>query len=185
VTTKATYKVMLDKMGGTQVTEYIGLPGEVFWNPEVGSLRLSDGVTVGGLVIPITGAALGVRQTTAPVTASSVADGVRAEIDITGHKSYNLYSITADKACWVRLYDSAASRTADASRTQGTDPAPNAGVVAEAIFTGNGGTINFTPGVIGYNFQDPVTSNVAVAVVNNHGSTQNIDISLTILQLEG
>jgi len=185
VTTKATYKVMLDKMGGTEVTEYIGLPGEVFWNPEVGQLQISDGETAGGSVISISGAALGVRQTTAPVTASSVPDGVREEIDITGHKSYNLYSITADKACWVRLYDSAASRTADAARTQGTDPAPNAGVVAEAIFTGNGGTVNFTPGVIGYNFEDPVTSNVAVAVVNNHGSTQNIDISLTILQLEG
>ena len=66
-----------------------------------------------------------------------------------------------------------------------SDPAPNAGVVAEAIFTGNGGTVNFTPGVIGYNFENPVTSNVAVAVVNNHGSTQNIDISLTVLQLEG
>ena len=185
MTTKSTYKIMLDKMGGTDVTQYKGLPGEIFWDPTVGQLKLSDGTTPGGAVISISGAALGVRQTTSAVTATSVADGVRAEIDITAHKSYNLYSITADKACWVRLYDSAASRTADAARTQGTDPAPNAGVVAEAIFTGNGGTVNFTPGVIGYNFEDPVTSNVAVAVVNNHGSTQNIDISLTVLQLEG
>lgn len=180
-----TYKIFADKMGGTQVTDYIGTHGEIFWDPAAGQLKLSDGVTAGGSVISITGAALGVRQTTSPVTATSVADGVRAEVDITAHKSYNLYSITANKACWVRLYDSAASRTADAARTQGTDPAPNAGVVAEAIFTGNGGTVNFTPGVIGYNFENPVTSNVAVAVVNNHGSTQNIDISLTVLQLEG
>lgn len=171
-------------MGGTDPSTYIGREGEIFWNPTDGSLRLSDGTTPGGNAIAGGGVGLVSRNNTATVTASSVADGVRAEIDITGHKSYNLYSITADRACWVRLYNSDASRTADANRAQGTDPSPNAGVIAEAVFTGNGGTINFTPGVIGYNNESTPTTVVPVAVVNNHGSTQNIGVSLTVLRTE-
>jgi len=180
----STYRAFLSKMGGTDPSTYIGREGEIFWNPTDGSLRLSDGTTQGGNAIAGGGVGLVSRNTTATVTASSVADTNRSEIDITGHKGYNLYSITADRACWVRLYDSAASRTADASRAQGTDPSPNAGVIAEAVFTGNGGTVNFTPGVVGYNNESTPTTTVPVAVVNNHGSTQNIGVSLTVLRTE-
>lgn len=180
----STYRAFLSKMGGTDPSTYIGREGEIFWNPTDGSLRLSDGTTPGGNAIAGGGVGLVSRNSTATVTASSVADAARSEIDITGHKGYNLYSITADRACWVRLYDSDASRTADASRAQGTDPSPNAGVIAEAVFTGNGGTVNFTPGVVGYNNESTPTTTVPVAVVNNHGSTQNIGVSLTVLRTE-
>lgn len=180
-----TFKIFTEKMGGTNPSTHKGKDGEIIWNPDDGQLRLCDGNTPGGTAISGSGGGgLASRNTTATVTASSVADAARSEIDVTGHKGYNLYSITADKACWVRLYDSAASRTADASRAQGTDPSPNAGVIAEAVFTGNGGTVNFTPGVVGYNNESTPTTTVPVAVVNNHGSTQNIGVSLTVLRTE-
>ena len=46
-----TFKTFVDKMGGTQATNYIGNPGELFYDPETTSLRISDGVTPGGSLI--------------------------------------------------------------------------------------------------------------------------------------
>ena len=129
---------------------------------------------------------LATRSDTTTVTSSSIADAATdSGVNITGFKSYALYSITANKACWIRIYDSAASRTADiaANRTQGVDPAPNAGVIAEAVFT-QSGTVKFTPGVFGFNDESTPTTNIPVAVTNNSGSTTTIDISLKIIQLE-
>lgn len=44
----STYKVFVDKMGGTSAADYIGSTGELFYNPADGALRVSDGVTAGG-----------------------------------------------------------------------------------------------------------------------------------------
>lgn len=41
-------KVFVDKMGGRKSAQYIGVKGELFYDPEIGDLRVSDGVTVGG-----------------------------------------------------------------------------------------------------------------------------------------
>jgi len=43
-----TYKVLVQKLGGTQVTNFIGQPGDLFYDPGAGSIRLSDGATPGG-----------------------------------------------------------------------------------------------------------------------------------------
>ena len=47
----STNKIFVDKMGGRPSTEYIGQPGEIFYDPAVGDLRLSDGLTVGGTAL--------------------------------------------------------------------------------------------------------------------------------------
>lgn len=46
-----TFKFFHDKLGGTAVTNYIGTEGEIFYNAEVGDLRISDGVTPGGILL--------------------------------------------------------------------------------------------------------------------------------------
>ena len=46
-----TFKFFHDKLGGTAVTNYIGTAGEIFYNAEVGDLRISDGVTAGGIIL--------------------------------------------------------------------------------------------------------------------------------------
>ena len=130
---------------------------------------------------------LATRNDTTTETSSSLADAATdSSVDITGFKSYGLYSVTANNACWIRIYDSNASRTADinAGRTQGVDPAPNAGVIAEAVFT-QSGTVKFTPGVFGFNDESTPTTNIPVAVTNNSGGTTTIDITLRLIQLEG
>lgn len=44
-----TFKLFADKMGGTTVTNYIGTPGEIFYDQASGALRISNGTTIGGL----------------------------------------------------------------------------------------------------------------------------------------
>ena len=41
-------KIFVDKMGGHSADTFIGQPGEIFYDPETGSLKISDGVTPGG-----------------------------------------------------------------------------------------------------------------------------------------
>lgn len=50
-----TYKFFNDKMGGADVTQHIGVSGEVFYDPATGFLRLSDGVTAGGILLNMIG----------------------------------------------------------------------------------------------------------------------------------
>tara|TARA_B110000977_G_scaffold69625_1_gene94578 strand:- start:4849 stop:5697 length:849 start_codon:yes stop_codon:yes gene_type:complete len=122
------------------------------------------------------------RQSPSTTTAS-LANNASGNIDIVGFKSYALLSIITNKAAWVRIYTSTAARAADASRSQSTDPAPDAGVIAEVITTG-AQTVLVSPGVIGYNMESTPTTAVPCAVTNLSGSTGTVFVSLNILQLE-
>lgn len=46
-----TFKLFADKMGGNPAASYIGSSGELFYDPEIGALKISDGVTLGGIAI--------------------------------------------------------------------------------------------------------------------------------------
>jgi len=122
-------------------------------------------------------------RTTKTGTTTSLADGASGNLDITGFKSYGLMSIQTDKAAWVRIYTDDASRTADASRAETTDPTPDAGVVAEVITTG-ASTILVSPGVFGFNNEATPTTTIPCAVKNKSGSTATVQVTLKLLQLE-
>ena len=50
MSTNATFKMFADKMGGTRANNYIGTTGEIFYDIDgTTPLRLSDGVTPGGI----------------------------------------------------------------------------------------------------------------------------------------
>ena len=114
---------------------------------------------------------------------ASIADGVSTDIDITGFKGYGLYTITTSAAAWVTLYTDNSSRNADNSRSETTDPAPDAGVIAEVITTA-GERVKLSPGTIGYNLESTPTTNIPVKVRNKSGTTQSITVALEIIQLE-
>ena len=122
-------------------------------------------------------------RTTRNGTTSSLANNATGNLDITGFKSYALMAIQTDKAAWVRIYANGASRTADASRAQTSDPAPDAGVIAEVITTG-AQTVLISPGVFGFNFEGTPTTNIPCAVTNLSGSTGTVVVTLSVLQLE-
>lgn len=123
-----------------------------------------------------------VRGTVAGST-SSIANNGTSPINITGYKTYSLLKIQSTHAAWIRLYVSDAARTADATRAEGVDPAPGAGVLAEIVTTG-AQTILMSPGVFGWNNESPVTTNIPCAVTNKSGSTAIITVTLTLVQLE-
>lgn len=103
---------------------------------------------------------------------------------ITGYKTYILSKVTTTHPAWVRIYSSTASRTADASRTEGNDPLPGSGVIAEVITTSGSLTQLITPGVIGFNSETTVTSAVYLAVTNKGTTSTAISVTLSLLQLE-
>ena len=49
--TNTTYRILIEKLGGSEPTQFVGNEGELFYNPNIPSLSLSDGSTMGGLVI--------------------------------------------------------------------------------------------------------------------------------------
>ena len=122
-------------------------------------------------------------RTNAAGTTASIANDASADLSITGFKTYALMSITTDKAAWVRIYANGATRTADASRLETSDPAPDAGVIAEVITTG-AETVLVSPGVIGYNLESTPTTVIPCRVKNKSGSAGTVTVTLKILQLE-
>ena len=117
-------------------------------------------------------------------TTSSLAQNAIGNITITGHKSYLLMNVQLSAAGWFRLYTDSASRTADANRSVGEDPAAGSGVIAEVITTASSLTQKVTPFVPGGNMDNPVSTNMYVAIQNLSSTTQAITATLTILKLE-
>jgi hypothetical protein len=122
-------------------------------------------------------------RTTISDTTTSIADGADEDLDITGFKGYLLLKIQTDAAAWVRVYTDAASRTADAGRSELTDPDPGAGVVAEVITSG-AETILISPGAFGFNNEGTPTTNVPINVKNKSGGNAAITVTLTVIQVE-
>ena len=171
-----------------------GIGGTLFWKIPAGisgnySYRCQvHGAMTGTIVVEAAagggggGGSLPSRTSPSQAT-SSIADGASANIDITGFKGYALYTITTSAAAWVTLYTDGTSRTADSSRTENTDPLPDAGVIAEVITTG-AQTVKLSPGTIGYNLESTPTTNIPVTVRNKSGSAAAITVAVEILQLE-
>ncbi len=117
-------------------------------------------------------------------TTGSLAQNAIGNITITGHKSYLLMNVALSAAGWIRLYTDSASRTNDASRSVGEDPAPGSGVIAEVVTTASSLTQKISPFVPGGNMDGTPSTNIYVAIQNLSTSTQTITATLTILKLE-
>ena len=117
---------------------------------------------------------------TASVT-QSIASGAASNVSISTAKGFVLYSIETSHAAWVTLYTDTASRTADSGRLEITDPTPGSGVLSEVITTG-AVTQLITPGTICFNSSPTATT--YAKIVNKSGSTANVQVTLTYLQLE-
>ena len=129
------------------------------------------------------GGALQSRQTFNAAT-NSIADGASGNITITAYKTYSLLKIQTSAAAWVTLYTDQASRTADAGRSEATDPLPGSGVIAEVITTAAATQI-ITPGTIGWNNESTPVASVYAKVVNKSGGAAAITVTITVVQLEG
>ena len=119
-------------------------------------------------------------RTTASVTQSIANNGV-ANVSFTTAKAMALMKIETSHAAWVTLYSSTTARTNDASRLETTDPTPGSGVLTEVITPGNASQL-ITPATVCFNESGATTT--YAKIVNKSGSTANVQVTLTYLQLE-
>ena len=159
---------------------------------------ITGALTAGGLTYPTTngnpneiltsdgagnvtwGVAAGLQTRQAVTAAGTITGGASSNSSVNMAKTVALLSIQSNSPAWVVLYADSASRTADASRNRNTSPAPGSGVLAEVIFTA-AGTQLLTPGVIGFS---PSGGTTYYTKITNDGSTGNVAVDFTYLQLE-
>lgn len=141
----------------------------------VGNGSLLTGISTGGV-------SLGTR---ANVIANSgtIANAITANASFVAYPGYALYKVTTSVAAWVRVYSNVAARTADAARTQFNDPLPSAGVIAEVITSG-ANIVLISPAAVGFNDENPVSNVIPVAITNLSGSSADVGVTFTVVQLE-
>jgi hypothetical protein len=128
------------------------------------------------------GGGLDARGTVQKTTASLANNATENDTVALG-KSFLLLKVTADRACRVRLYTTAAYRTADASRPPGTDPTGEHGVIVDLVFVG-AETLDLGPLVLGTCLESSVTTSIPYAIENRSGSTSTVTIDFVRLLLE-
>ena len=116
-------------------------------------------------------------------TSASIADNDRGDLTIVGHKGYVLYKVNSSHEAWIRLYVDDTTRQADISRSEGADPAPGSGVIAEVRTSGPNQSVLITPGVMGFNNNNPRDENIYVSINNRSGSAATIQVTLTVLKI--
>ena len=132
---------------------------------------------------------INVASTTIPsieekfATSASIVSGDDGNLTIQGYRGYVLYKIKASVASWVRIYCDVASRDSDATRSHGNDPLPGSGVIAEVTTTSADEEILLTPGVMGFNNDSSVSTNIYLAINNRSGSAAAVTVTLTVLKI--
>ena len=151
----------------------------------LGGIKIGTGLSIdaGGVVTVATGGSVGLqaRQSFSGTT-TSLADNATGNLNITAYKAYTLLKIETDADAWVRVYTDDAARQFDALRSEGQDPFPGDGVIAE---TRGSGVIRMSPAAFGYNNDSPsATDTVYLAVTNRSGAAATINVTLTAIRLE-
>ena len=116
-------------------------------------------------------------------TAIAVPAGEARELNITGHNAYALFKIEVSHDAWVRLYCDDTSRDNDINRSEGNDPSPGSGLLAEVRTTTTGQVVVLTPSVLGFNNDSPRTNTIYASVTNRTSSAQNIQVKLTLVEI--
>ena len=149
----------------------------------LGGIKVGSGLSIDGNgVLTATGGSTVPQIQDLAGTTASIADDASAELNITGYKAYSLFKITTDAEAWVRVYVDDASRDADTTRSEGQDPTPGSGVIAE-VRTSGAESILISPGIMGFNNDNPRTDTIYLAVTNRSGAATTITVTLTALQI--
>lgn len=134
-------------------------------------------------------------RATATVTTASLVSGTTENGTVTLKKSFILVQLSGvSAACRVRLYATAAARTADALRTVYISPTAGAqhGIIFDAVISTSGlypvgsfpATWLCSPPAPGANMESVPSANIAYAITNLSGSTQTISVTFVYLSEE-
>lgn len=120
-----------------------------------------------------TGGGVGIREDVT-FSAAALANNATTSNTVNIASRYQLLQITTSHPCRVRLYTSTAKRDADLTRSIGTDPTGNHGLMFEFISTANLLSADLSPLVDG--FAD--TAAIPYSITNLSGATQTITVTL-------
>ncbi len=123
-----------------------------------------------------------VARTTATFTTSTLSNNSIENLSVTLKPGYRLLKVSTDRAARVRVYDSSASRTADASRAVGTDPTGVHGVILDLVTTVSALDWWLNPVVDGYTAD--ATDTVPVAITNLSGASAAVEVVFTWVRSE-
>ena len=177
---QATGNVQIEGLGAGAALELVNGGADV-------AISINNNTGNNGEVLTSTGTGVswtapsGLQSRGTALITQSIANGAVSNVSITTPKTYVLYSIQTSHAAWVTLYSDTTSRTNDSTRSETTDPTPGSGVLTEVITT-SAATQLITPGTICFN--SAATGITYAKIVNKSGSTANISVTLTYLQLE-
>lgn len=170
--------------GTTVPANSLGSDGDYYMRSTTGDVYKRSGGTY-SLVANI-GGPVNARRDEVKTTAS-LADQVTENGVVTLGKSFLLLKIVADRNCRVRLYSTAAARTADASRPFGTDPTAGTqhGVICDLLVTSADSlTWILSPQAPGSCMEASVTRDIPYAIQNLSGATSTVQVTFTVVETE-
>lgn len=137
-----------------------------------------------GIPQGVAGSAVAPARANATLTTASLANNATETGTVALGKSFALIKASADRACRVRLYGTAAQRTADASRAAGTDPTGEHGVVCDLVFTSGNLALDLAPMVFGACQESTVSADIPYSVTNTSGATSAVQVTFSRLAME-
>lgn len=118
-------------------------------------------------------------------TTASLGDGIEEQGVIALGKSFIPFRVAVDRACRVRLYQTAAARTADAGRSPGVDPVGEHGVLLDIRLDGTTGlTWDVTDAPTSQNNESTVSADIPYIIKNESGATSTVQVTVTRVLLE-
>jgi hypothetical protein len=150
----------------------------------LGGIKIGSGLSIdaNGVVNASAGSSVATIQELSGTT-ESIAPQETEQINIVGYAAYTLFKINTTEECWVRIYSDSDSRTLDINRSEGEDPTPGSGIITEIRTDGITNTVLITPGVLGFNNDNPRTTTIYLAVTNRSSSSASITVTLTALKI--
>jgi hypothetical protein len=123
------------------------------------------------------------RSTVTATTGSLAGNAVDSTTNIVTGKTSAALHIATSSPARVRLYSTAAGRTADLARASTTDPSSSVGCLLEVITTASLLSFPLSPAPLLHNGNTPAVTTIYMTV-QNLGSTAAITVSVTILPLQ-
>ena len=129
----------------------------------------------------------GAKRVTIPLTTASIANNASATGTVPLGRSFIIIEVKASAACRIRLYSTAAARTADASRPSLTSPIlyTEHGVIIDLVLDSSLAPFPVTwicsPEAPGSDAEDSPVGDISYSVTNLSGSTQSFTITFTVL----
>lgn len=122
------------------------------------------------------------RQTTVKIT-GSLANEATENTTVTLAKTACVLYVTADRACRLRVYSTAAHRTADAARPVGAD-ADEHSPVLEFVFDATLLRIDASDGINVHNSESSYSDALPVAIQNLSGATAAVTLTFVFVPME-